>query len=162
MELFIFFILKLLDNFLSTIKNLLLIKNKNILSSLANATSQFFYLIMMVKISKNSSTIGVIIICTATFIGSLLPQLMFDKISKDKVFVFNIIPETKDHGKELADELRKNNIAIQTYTGFNDNKEKILCIKAFSESKNESVLLEQLIPSNCKYHIIELKNYIQN
>lgn len=163
MELLILFILKLLDNFLSTLKNLLLIKNKNLLSSLANSISQFFYLIMMVRISKNSSTLGVIVICAATFIGTYLPQLIFDKASKDKVFVYDIIPKDKESGKILADKLRENNnIAIMTYTSFNENKEKILCIKAFSQTKQESILLEQLIPNTCKYHIVELKNYIQN
>lgn len=161
MELLTLFILKIIDNFLGTIKNILLIKNKSLLSSLINSISQFFYLILIVKMTKNSSTIGITVICIASFIGTFIPQLIFDKCSKDKVFVYAITPNNKEDGKILADTLRYNNIAVQTYTGFNDSKEKILCIKAFSETKSESVLLEGLIPNNYKYHVMELKNYIQ-
>jgi len=32
-------------------------------------------------------------------------------------------------------------------------------IKAYSHSKEESVLIEKLIPKNFKYHIIKLRNF---
>lgn len=162
MELLILFILKSLDCSATTIKHLLLIKNKNFLSSLTNAIAAYFYLVMLVNLNKNSSTSAIIVICTATFIGSLLPSLILSKLERDKVFIFDLIPPNKQSGKELADTLRENNIPIQTYRGYNKDKEVILCIKAFSENKTESILIEEIIPKDCKYHIQEVKKYYEN
>lgn len=161
-ELLTLFILKLLDNCLSTLKTLLLVKNKNALSALANAIAQFFYLMMMVKLTQGSSTAGIVVICLSSFIGAYLPQLLFDKLSRDKVFIFDIIPPEKEDGEELADELRENNIPIQTYKGYNASKEKVLCVKVFSGSREESILIEQLIPKGFSYNIIETKKYFDN
>lgn len=159
MELLILFILKSLDISISTVKNLLLIKNKNFLSSLANSIAAYFYLVMLVHLNKNSSTSAIVVICIATFMGSFLPTLLMSKLEKDLYFIFDIIPPDKQTGKELADTLRENNIPIQTYRGYNEDREVILCIKAFSENKTESILIEETLPKNCKYSIQEVKKY---
>lgn len=162
MELLLLFTLKLLDCSIGTFKNIFMIKGKNFLSSLCNTVAMYFYLTMLTNLNKNTTIQGIIVICIATFIGSILPQLVSDKLSKDNAWVFNITPSTNELGKYLADDLRDNNIPIHTFKGYNDNKEQVLCIKAFSESKIDSILLEQLIPKECKYHIMELKHYNQN
>ncbi len=162
MELLILFILKLLDCCISTCKTLFLVKNKNFLSSLANSIAAYFYLVMLVHLNKNSSTSAIIVVCISTFIGTYLPTLIMSKLEKDLYFIFDIIPMSKDQGKELADTLRENNIPIQTYRGYNENKEVILCIKAFSENKTESILIEEIIPKDCKYHIQEVKKYYES
>lgn len=151
-----------MDCSISTFKNIFMIKGKNLLSSLCSTVAMYFYLSMLTNLTKNNTTEGILVICIATFIGSFFPQFLSNKLSKDKVYVFNIIPITNELGKEVADNLRENNIAIQTYKGYNDNKELVLCIKAFSENKKESVLLEQLIPKDCNYSILELKQYNSN
>lgn len=162
LELFTLFILKILDCSLSTFKNLFMIKDKNFYSSLFNSLATYFYLVMITKLTKSNSNVAVIVICTATFLGSFLPALIFNKLQGDKVYIFDIIPNTNELGKEIADDLRdNNNLAVQTYKGYNFNQEKVLCCKVFSNSRTESILIESCLPKdNITFHIVEIKKHV--
>lgn len=152
------FIYKLLDCTFSTLKTILLYKNKKLLSAILNSMATFVYLTMMVKLVKDNSLTSVFIITFATFIGTYFPALLLEKLEKDKVWIFNITPDTNERGKLFADIIRENNLPILTYKGFNDKKEPVLCSKVFSETKANSELIKNLIPDGFKYHIIEVKS----
>lgn len=76
LELILLFILKILDSGISVAKTLLLIRNKDFASSLCMAISQFFYLTILVKIAKNDTTLGILVVCLGAFIGSYIPKFM--------------------------------------------------------------------------------------
>jgi hypothetical protein len=154
------FFLKIMDCALSTIKSVFLYKNKNFLSSIFNALSTFFYMSMIVKMTKANDSLTIFIICLATFIGSYLPTFLLDKLEKDKVYIFVVTPDTNENGKEFADMIRENNIPIFTFKGYNENLEQVLCCKIFSESKKQSTLIENMIPEGFKYHVLETKNVV--
>lgn len=149
------FILKLIDSILNTFKSILMIKGKGVSSSIINGVGTFAYMIILVDIEK------AFIVALATTIGSLISFKLSQRFERDKVWIFDIIPSTNDKGKDFADNIRENNIPIMTYVGFNDNKDKVLCSKIYSHSKEVSKLIENFIPSNFKYHISEIKNYIE-
>jgi hypothetical protein len=136
-----------------------MIKNKNFLSSLFAAIASYFYLVMLTKLAADKSTIAILAISGATFIGSFLPQFILDKFEKDKIYRFDVIPDTSDNGKTFADTIRNNNLAINTYKGYNSNKELVLCCTIFSENKVQSKLIESVIPSGFIYTIDEIKDY---
>lgn len=154
MELFLY---KLLDCTFSTLKTILLYKNRKFLSAILNSMATFVYLTMMVKLVKDNNLVSVLLITLATFIGTYFPALLLERLEGDKVWIFNITPDTNENGKVFADKIRENNLPILTYKGFNDNKEPVLCSKVFSETKATSKLIESLIPDNFKYHILEVK-----
>lgn len=152
------FFLKLLDCILSTLKSIYLYKNKNFISALFNTIATGFYMLMIVKLSKSDSPIGILLICLATFLGSYIPAKFIDKTEKDKVFIFDVFPCDNQSGKDFADTIRSSNLAIVTYKGYSDNKELVLCSKVYSQSKEHSKLIESLIPNTFKYHVVEVKN----
>lgn len=115
-------------------------------------------MLMIVKLSKSDSIMGIFLICLATFLGSYLPTKFIDKWEGDKVFIFEISPNTNKNGKEFADLIRDQNLAIVTYKVYNDQKEQVLCSKVYSQSKQESKLIESLIPSSFKYSIMEVRD----
>ena len=102
------------------------------------------------------------IVALATTIGSLISFFISKKFEKDQVWIFDIIPDTSENGKDFADNIRDNNVPIMTYVGFGIDKEKILCSKIYSHSKEHSRLIQELIPVNFTYHISEVKNYIES
>lgn len=132
-----------------------MIKGKGVSSSIINGIATFAYMIILVDIEKS------FIVALATTIGSLISFKLSSHFEKDKVWIFDITPNTNDKGKEFADNIRENNIPIMTYVGFNANKEKVICSKIYSHSKEHSRLIEDIIPSSFKYHISEVKNYIE-
>ena len=102
------------------------------------------------------------IVALATTIGSLISFYISKKFEKDQVWIFDITPDTNENGKEFADNIRENNMPIMTYIGFGTSKEKVLCSKIYSHSKEHSKLIQELIPNDFTYHISEVKNYIES
>lgn len=154
------FILKFLDCILGTGKGILLNKSQGFWASVISAIGTLFSLIVLVKIVRVNSIYGMIIISFATFLGTYIPIVVAKKIEKEKVFVFNITPDTNENGKMFADLIRENNIPVLTYKGYGDTIEQVLCCKIFSQSREESKLIENMIPEDFKYHVIETKNSI--
>ena len=154
------FILKLLDSLLGTAKSIYLVKNKEILAAIAGTISTYFYLTMMVKLVKVSGNSGIIIICVASFMGTYFPILFSKMIEKQKVYVYNITPDTNENGKKFADDIRENNIPVLTYKGFSKEREQVLCCKIFSENKKQSSIISKMIPSGFKYYVSETKSAI--
>ncbi|HCL4455092.1 TPA: hypothetical protein N2D10_003118 [Clostridium botulinum] len=154
-QLLTLFILKLLDCAISTLKTLLLIKEKDFLSSLCTAGSQFFYLTLLVKITKDNSNLGIFVICLGALIGSYLPKFIIRRTDKDKTWIYEILPQSTQQSQEIADMLRNNNLEVFTIKGYNFDVDKILTIKAFSNNKEESNLIENLIPKGVSFHVME-------
>jgi len=148
------FILKLLDNSLGTAKTIFLAKGKYLLGSLFNALSTFFYLAAIVSVAKTSSMAGVIAMCVATFLGTLIPSLIIKKAEPERLFIFDITADTLESGKAFADELRERNIPVRTYFTYDKKLNKTLACNIYCSTKEESKLVESLIRPNFKWHLI--------
>ncbi len=103
-----------------------------------------------------------LIVSLATSIGNYMSWLIDKRYSKDKVWIFDVIPDNNDQGKEFADIIRDNNIPIMTYIGFNELKEKVICSKIYSHSKEQSSLIESFISNSFKYSVNEVKHYVNS
>ncbi|MHB9924527.1 hypothetical protein [Clostridium botulinum] len=160
LELLLLFILKVIDCCFTTLKTLLLIRNRDCASSLCMAISQFFYLTILVKIAKNDTILGILVVCLGAFIGSYLPKLIVRKADKDKTWIYEILPKSTQQSQEIADILRYNNLELFTMKGYNFDIDKILTIKVFSNNKQESNLIENLIPKDVSFHVMEVKKQL--
>ncbi|WP_125154388.1 hypothetical protein [Clostridium rectalis] len=160
LELLLLFILKILDSGISVAKTLLLIRNKDFASSMCMAISQFLYLTILVKIAKNDTTLGILVVCLGAFVGSYIPKFIIRKTDKDKTWVYEILPQSTQQSQEIADILRNNELEVFTIKGYNFDMDKILTIKAFSNNKEESNLIENLIPRGVSFHVIEIKKQL--
>lgn len=153
MEILIVFILKLIDNTLSTMKNIFLIKEKFLVSSLLAALSTAVYMFMVMKMAKTDGVISIVAIFAATFIGTLIPGVAVKKTEKVKLFIFDITADNIDNGKEFADILRKANITTNTSMAYNNMMDKTLSIKAYCTNKEESRMVNNNIYPSFKYNI---------
>ena len=116
---------------------------------------------MVVEISKVNNIQGILIVSLAVFLGSYFPALLTNKFERDRAWIYNIQPNNNESGKKFCDIIRENNMPIETYKGYNNNLDLVLCSKIFSVNKKQSKLIESIIPENFKYHVVELKNYIE-
>ena len=146
----IVFGLKLLDCTFNTFKTVYMYKNKYMLSAALNTISNVFYLIAIVQIAKATDGIyGIVAVALATFLGTWAPAEFLKRMEPDKLFVYEITSTTMENGKEYADFLMDNNIPIKTNKTYAKRK-KVLTIKVFSESKNNSTFIEDTIPDGFK------------
>lgn len=133
-----------------------MIKGKGVLSSIVNGIATFAY--TSILLNKRDA----LIVALATTVGGLISVQLSKRFERDQVWIFDIIPSTNTSGKEFADNIRDNNVPIMTYIGFSTDREKVLCSKIYSHSKEHSKLIESLIPEDFTYHISEVKNYIES
>lgn len=155
------FVAKLLDTYLSALKNVLMIKNKHFFSALATTGAYLFYLLMMDKLMSDSNVITISITLLAVFLGQYLAPFLCNKFDKDQIWKINVVPESKELGKSLADKLRDNNIAVQTYIAYNSKKEQTLGINAFAETKVQSTIINNILKEEQKeisISISEIRN----
>lgn len=147
------FILKILDNGLGTAKTIYINKERYALGAFLNSFSTFFYLVAIVQLTKNNDMKSIIAMCVATFVGTYLPGLLIKKSERDKLWIFDVTANTLDRGKEFADIIRDNNIAIKTYTSYDTEMNKVLSCKIYCTSKNESRIVNSTIPQDFKYNV---------
>jgi len=153
MEILIVFLLKLLDNTLGTMKNIYLARGKFFFSSLLAALSTTIYMIAVVKMASSDGILSIVAICAATFIGTLVPGLAVKKSEKEKLYIFDITADTLHSGKEFADILRSENIAIKTSVVYDNTMIKTLSIKAYCTSRKESKMVNEIIYPAFKYNV---------
>lgn len=153
MQILFVFILKIIDNALSTAKTIYINKERYVLGSILNAFATFFYLVAIVQIAKSSDMKSIIAMCIATFIGTYLPGVLIKKSERDKLYIYDITAPNLNAGKLFADLIRDNDIAIRTSISYDSDMKKVLSCKVFCSSKEESRFINSLIPPTFKYHV---------
>lgn len=147
------FILKILDNGLSTVKTIFITKGNYFLAALFNAISTFFYLVAVVELTKSNNILAIISMCVATFLGTWWSGLLVRKTEKDKLFIFTITATSMEKGQEFADLVRQHNLAIRTAKTYNSKMVKTLNCEVFCKTKEDTKLLRSLIPDDFNYHM---------
>ena len=153
MQIIVAFLLKLIDNALSTVKTIFLQKERYFLGAMFNALSTFFYLIAIVQIAKSNNLFSIVAMCIATFLGTYLPGILIKKSEREKLYIYDITANEFNAGKEFADEVRNTNIAIKSYVSYDDELNKVLSCKVYCTTRKESIVINNLIPDTFKYHI---------
>lgn len=147
------FVLKTLDNGLSTAKTIYINKERYVLGALLNAFSSFFYLVAIVELTKSNDMKSIVAMCVATFIGTYLPGLLIKKSEREKLWIFDVTADNLENGKEFADKVREKNIAIKTYISYDNEMNKVLSCKVYCLTRSESRLINNLIPKDFKYNV---------
>ena len=153
MEILIVFIYKMLDNALGTAKTIYLSKEKYLSGSLFNALSFLFYTLAFSKALKDDSILTTISMCVAVFVGTYLTGYMFKLTERDKLHIYDITSDTFETGKKFADTVRKYNIVIKTYKSYDSHMNRTLSCKVYCLTKEESKIINNLIPQGFKYNV---------
>lgn len=147
------FILKLLDNTFGTIKTIYLAKERYMLASIANCIGTAFYLIALVKLTKESSTAGLVAMCVATFMGTYIPGKTLKLAEKDRLYIFDITADNYEDGKEFADTIRDLNLSIRTMVVHDKNMNKTIACKVYCKTKSESKIVMDILTPEFKWNV---------
>ena len=150
-ELAIIFIIKVIDNVLSTAKTILIQKNKALLAGLTVFITQIIFY-KLINAVADSGELTIYIIALASGIGTQLAIIISNKFSKDKTFVNVIMCDDKEVMMDLRDYLKEHKITNLTTDGYTKDWNKTLAITAYAETKKQSKLLDEYIEnSNIKF-----------
>lgn len=139
------FLFKFLDKFLSTSKNILLIKGK-IFSSASIDALAFIVVIFVTKIMVKVSTIPeYLVLGLAVFFGNILSYYMLKKFEKDKKWLHIIQFEKRSQGKKILDKLRDEGLIVISSDSYNDNLQSTLSANIQTLDKNQARILKDLL-----------------
>lgn len=152
MDYIIAFLLKFINNCLSTAKTITVSKGNYLLGAVFNAVSELFYLLVMVKVIKSNDLTSMIVVCLAVFFGTYLTGVTFKKQKKETLYVFDVTSDSLENGILFADSIRNLNIPIKTYKTFDSNMKKCLSCKIYCNTKEDSKIVESLMFPAFKYN----------
>lgn len=153
MELILLFIVKLIDQALTTTKSIFVAKGRYLIGAVLNAICTSLYFILIVKVTQSDGIMSIIVVSIASFIGTYLSGTLIKKSEPDKLFIFRVTPSSLESGKQFADEIRNNNLAIHTTVCYDKDMNKNLFCEIYCKTKEESKTVMDLIPGTYKYHI---------
>lgn len=156
---FLIFVVKVIDNILGTSKTILIQKNKSFIASITVFISQIIFYKLINVVDSNDGDLMIYIIAFASSVGTLLALIISNKFSKDRVFVNIILNDDKEVMIEFRDWLKDHKITNLTTDGYTKDWKKTLAITAYAETKEQSRLIDEYINnSNSKFkRIIEVK-----
>lgn len=140
----VIFIVKVIDNILSTSKMILVQKNKAFLASITVVISNIIFY-KLISAANNSGDIAIYVISLASGIGTFLALIISNKFSKDRIYVNVIMNDDKKIMMELRDWLKDNKITNLATIGFTKDWKKTLAITAYVETKEQSKLIDEFI-----------------
>lgn len=144
LSLLIVFLVKVLDNLLSTFKTILIQKNKGLIAGIFVFISQLIFYKLIDAVSSNGS-LTMYVICIASGIGTVLAVKISDKMSKERTFVNVLLCDNIEVMKDLRDFLKKNHITNLATDGYTKDWQKSIAITAYTETKYQNKLIDEYI-----------------
>ena len=152
------FCAKLVDNMLSTVKNIMVQRNRGVIAGLLTAITTFIYMYIIKDIATSDNLQSMIIVSIASGIGCYA-AVKFDAKMFHDTYVNVIMSDDMEAMKRLRDFLAENkitNVASDSYTL--DWETKTLTITAYAETKAQSKLIDDYL----MYNDVKFKRMVQN
>lgn len=144
-ELALLFVLKTVDNLLSTGKAILIQRHRPILASASVVLSQIIFYRLIDSVSTSDSNLALYIVSVAAGAGTFLAIKISDKFSKERTFVNVLLSDDKEAMMALRDFLKEHKITNLATEGFTKNWDKSIAITAYAETREQSRLIDEYI-----------------
>lgn len=152
------FVMKFADCSLGVLKTVFLVKNKFFISSVLNSLSAALFIFVADAMANAADDLKwwiAAVVFLANLAGGYFPPKLVDRLEKDRLFVYMITAPSFEDGAELADDLRRHNIAISTTVVYGKDIEKTLAIRAHAVTREESRIISRHLSDDYKWHIME-------
>ena len=139
------FAIKFLDKFMSTTRNILLIKHKILLFALADSLG-FMVAILVIKAMNQADTIEeFLVMSVAAFLANLFSSWLVGKFDTDKEWSHIIQFNKKEIAKKSFDIIRENNMEIITFVSYNEDLDQTLTAIIKTYDRKQAKILKELI-----------------
>ena len=144
-EFMILFLLKAVDNLLSTGKQILIQKHRPILASLSVVVSQIIFYRLINEVSASDGDLVLYIVSIASGVGTLIAVKLSDRFSKERTFVNVILSDDKKAMIELREFLIEHKITNLTTDGYTKEWNKNIAITAYADTREQSRLIDEYL-----------------
>ena len=146
------FIIKVLDNIITTAKSITIYKNKEILSSILVIISQLMFYFVIKQVIEDNSIISVIIVSFASGLGTYITFKINNRLKKDILWMNILTCKDKNDITKLCFYLGQNNIKYIVNDSYSRQWEPRFSILVFSTTRHESKLIDEYLKnSNVKF-----------
>ena len=149
-------IVKVIDNIISTAKNICQYKEMKILSSILTIVSQLIFYLVISQVIEDNTIISIIIVSVASGLGNLIAFLLNDKFKRDTKWVMLFTSNDINKSKDFSDYLTKNKIKNVVNRGYSRSWEDVINIIIFSKNKAESRLITKYLEDNNFKYLLEI------
>lgn len=152
MDIIILGLIKVVDNIVTTAKNITTYQNKKLITSILVILSQFLFYFVIKSVVNDESIISISIVCICSGIGTYIAMLINERFKRDVVYTNILTCTCTDSIDELCDYLLEHNIKYIPVDSYNRANIKTKTVFAFAQTKYESTLIDTFLKeSKTKY-----------
>ena len=137
--------IKLLDSLLGTGKTILTQKNKGVLTALTVIVTQLIFFKVLDDVMKADSDLKMWVVSIASGVGTYIAILINQKMSKETVYINNILSDDREAMTDLCNYLREHKIKNLVTDSYTKDWGKTLAVTVFAETKEQSKLVDKYI-----------------
>lgn len=137
--------IKLLDSLLGTGKTILTQKNKGVLTALTVIVTQLIFFKVLDDVMKADSDLKMWVVSIASGVGTYIAILINQKMSKETVYINNILSDDREAMTALCNYLREHKIKNLVTDSYTKDWGKTLAVTVFAETKEQSKLVDKYI-----------------
>lgn len=137
--------IKLLDSILGTGKTILTQKNKGVLTALTVIVTQLIFFKVLDDVMKADSDLKMWVVSIASGVGTYIAILINQKMSKETVYINNILSDDREAMTALCNYLREHRIKNLVTDSYTKDWGKTLAVTVFAETKEQSKLVDKYI-----------------
>ena len=137
--------IKLLDSILGTGKTILTQKNKGVLTALTVIVTQLIFFKVLDDVMKADSDLKMWVVSIASGVGTYIAILINQKMSKETVYINNILSDDREAMTDFCNYLREHKIKNLVTDSYTKDWGKTLAITVFAETKDQSKLVDKYI-----------------
>lgn len=149
-------IIKIIDNVISTAKNICQYKEMKMLSSVLTIISQLIFYLVISHVIEDNTLLSIIIVSVASGIGNYIAFILNDKFKKAAKWTMVITSSDINGLKIFCDYIKSNNIKYVVCNGYNRNWNDTINIIVFSRTKEESRLIDGYLKTNNFKYLLEV------
>lgn len=149
-------LVKVLDNVVTTFKNITQYKEQKILSSILVIISQLIFYLVIQQVIEDNTILAIAIVSISSGLGNYIAFAINGKFKKAAKWTFVIASSNVQDIRNLCNYLATNDIKYIANDGYTRKGEHTINVIAFSKSKDESRLIEKFLANTESKYLKEI------
>lgn len=149
-------LVKVLDNVVTTFKNITQYKEQKILSSILVIISQLIFYLVIQRVIEDNTILAIAIVSISSGLGNYIAFAINGKFKKAAKWTFVIASSNVQDIRNLCNYLAANDIKYIANDGYTRKGEHTINVIAFSKNKDESRLIEKFLSNTESKYLKEI------
>lgn len=149
-------LVKVLDNVVTTFKNITQYKEQKILSSILVIISQLIFYLVIQRVIEDNTILAIAIVSISSGLGNYIAFAINGKFKKAAKWTFVIASSNVQDIRNLCNYLAANDIKYISNDGYTRKGDHTINVIAFSKSKDESRLIEKFLANTESKYMKEI------